>query len=121
MSGLVLVQLLGADWSILVEQRVALGSLGRTQVCSEQGHAQGCAPRVGSVTPQGRPARQAPAVPARWEPASASGGQVLLGEGSLRGQRGGDSPGHSQGSSLTLCSAKAKLGGRCGVTVTDPH
>lgn len=97
-SALVLVQRLGADWNILVELSVALGSLGRAQVCPEQGCAQGCIPRVGSVTPRGPPPLQATAVPARWEPAGAPDGQVLLGEGSLRGQRGGDSPGHGRGS-----------------------
>lgn len=96
-SALVLVQRLGADWNILVERSVALGSLGRAQVCPEQG-IQGCIPRVGSVTPRGPPPLQATAAPARWEPAGAPDRQVLLGEGSLRGQRGGDSPGHGRGS-----------------------
>lgn len=47
-------------WNSLVELTAALGSLGRAQLCAEQGCAQGC---VGSVTPGGLAPLPAAAVP----------------------------------------------------------
>lgn len=51
-------------WDILLELRVALGSLGRAQLCPEQGCAWRCVCGVGSVTPWGPPRLQVTAVPA---------------------------------------------------------